>query len=104
MVEDDFEAAEADSGASPVAYGIIFVGPPGQFSIWEVTPGGERMSREGVEVLGQMALRAGAADYRVFELELEGEARNASIFASPERLNRFEDLMRQTRGVPAGLR
>lgn len=86
-------------------FGIIFCGPPGHFSVWNVTPDGELMDREGVEVLGQMAIRAGAADYRIFPLDEQEEFPDgvkaaARGFLDPHQVERFREMLRAAGGLP----
>jgi len=81
------------------AYGIIFVGPPGQFSVWTATPHGKLMDRETVERLGQMAALAGAADYRVFELD-QSPTQAAHQFMTAEQIATYEPLLHESAGVP----
>jgi len=82
------------------AYGIVFVGPPGTFSVWKTTPSGELIDRDGIELLGQMASRAGAADYRVFELSDRPGPEDA--FATTPNLLELEAVITAHAGVPPG--
>ena len=85
-------------------FGIVFVGPPGQFSVWHTTPRGELMDREVVEYLGQLASLAGAADYRVFELDRDQSlGRTESPFATCETMAQLEPMLRIAGGVPASV-
>lgn len=59
----------ADELSVEIPYGIVFSGVPGNFSVWTVTPHAELLDRETAEVLGQLAIRGGASDYRSFPLE-----------------------------------
>lgn len=69
-----------NSAEMPQPFGLIFVGPPGAFAVWLVTPDDRLLDREVAELIGQYAVRAGAADYRLFPLE--GEQRERAIFQS----------------------
>lgn len=86
------------------AYGVIFCGPPGKFSVWEVTPDGNLMDRATVEALGQMAVHAGAVDYRPFPLEdvdVTTFSRSSGRFLSTEDAVRYADIFRRYAGLPA---
>ncbi|HZT95910.1 MAG TPA: hypothetical protein VFB34_03635 [Chloroflexota bacterium] len=90
-------------------YGVVFCGVPGQFSVWTVAPGGRLLDRETVELLGQMAVRSGASDYRTFPLEqpsLDEAARLAPTameniwVSSGENLAQLLEHVRAHGGVP----
>jgi hypothetical protein len=86
-------------------FGVIFCGPPGQFSVWTLTPDGELLDRGAAELLGQLAVRAGAADYRTFRLQgadLSSDLSTANpSFMGSESAARYEQLFVEARGVPA---
>jgi hypothetical protein len=91
------------------AYGIVFCGPPGQFGIWTAAPEGLLMDREHVELLGQLAARCGASDYRVFELDskqrVEAIKRSCAVngqatFLAADQIGNLERILEASRGVP----
>jgi len=95
---------------STALFGIIFCGPPGKFSTWIVTPDGKLMTRETVELLGLLAVHAGAADYRVFPLDdadlrravdLSISAHGTQCCVGVEDFAPFGEMLRPVDGIPA---
>lgn len=85
------------------AYGIIFCGPPGKFSVWTLTPTGRLMDRETVELLGQAAVRYGAVDYRSFSLSGWFEAKEDTgnrEYVQPSDVTDLERVVSDASGVP----
>ena len=91
-------------------FGIIFCGPPGQFSVWTCTPNGHLMDRNHVEVVGQLAARSGATDYRIFELEEADTAKaldrsqathGKPTYLSADQFSELEHLLLHSDGVPS---
>jgi hypothetical protein len=78
-------------------YGIVFVGPPGEFSVWTETPHGDLMNREAVEQLGQIASLAGANDYRVYPLD---STPDGARFIPAGDATKYESLIVACGGVP----
>jgi hypothetical protein len=83
-----------------MAYGIVFVGQPGQFSVWQLTPQGELMDRDAAERLGQMAALAGAADYRVFPLDPVQSVGDRAGFVGMESLTHYDEILVASSGIP----
>lgn len=85
------------------AYGVIFCGPPGQFSTWTITPDGQLMNRAAVEMLGQIAVRAGAVDYRTFPLDDTNAIDHkmpTEHFLSRDGAHRYTRLFTEGSGLP----
>ena len=81
----------------------MFCGPPGIFSVWESTPSGKLFDREVAELLGQMAVRAGAMDYRIYPLATEQAAVGLSgeqRFIDPDELTCLRSVFISAGGVP----
>lgn len=76
--------------------------------MWTQTPDGELMDRSVVERLGQMAIRAGAADYRVFPVEPEDSSaipvgtagEMGRVFAELGDVDRYRAVLESADGVP----
>jgi hypothetical protein len=90
-------------------HGIVFCGQPGTFSVWTVAPNGMLMDREHVELVGQLAARAGATDYRVFELDISQLTKamersrgmhGETSYLSAHHFSYIESLLLASRGVP----
>jgi hypothetical protein len=80
-------------------HGVVFCGRPGQFSIWECALEGELMDREAAELIGRLAIAAGAADYRIFELEACAEA-SSRHFVDTAAIGRYRSALVPSAGVP----
>ncbi|GEM_PF-5283427 len=83
--------------AHRLAYGLIFSGAPGQFSTWKAAPNGLVLDREQVELLGQIAVRSGASDYRVYPLDPQPQN---PVFADDRSIQRMIMVIAACGGVP----
>ncbi|HEV3310004.1 MAG TPA: hypothetical protein VG815_05765 [Chloroflexota bacterium] len=69
------------------------------------------MDRPVVERIGQMAISAGAADYRVFRVEPDDHCATPAktaleagpVFAQLEAVDRYRAALERTQGVPPSL-
>jgi hypothetical protein len=90
-------------------FGIIFIGPPGFFAAWMVTPNNYLIDRESAELLGLYAVHAGASDYRTFPLEerqkakairCSQEAHGQPCFITKEELTALQQILLDCGGLP----
>jgi hypothetical protein len=90
-------------------FGLIFVGPPGVFAVWLLTPDERLLDREAAERIGQLAIRAGAADYRPFPLEGEqrmwalnrsSAAHGSATFIDDDSVPGLQQFLTNCGGVP----